>query len=276
MKIVKKGLMFALAACLTGIPAIPASAQETAAPVQRTVEQIRTQQKETVEKARTERVEIRTDAKAQFNVTKEGVRTGSTTKDAIMADRKARVEALKENQAKFKTAMEARRKELSAKLKENKEARSVKLEIAAKQRINVQLGNIFNRLNQHLEKTIAIDARIAERLNAMDEEGKNVEAAAEQYVKAQAALGKARTDIAAAKALTSEQTATTSPAVSKEALRTLVKTADESLKAALVEYRKVVELLKVSVRAEAEVTTEAEVESEATAADAPASDPSAQ
>ena len=215
-------------------------------------QQFRNERKQILDQSQTQRAHIREGARAELNNLEKGSTTRSDvrelrkdTKDALAANRKMKVEALKENQVKMKAAIDARKRAINAKLlAEQKGKPGVKLQLEAKQKVKAQLGNIFNRLEQHLTKAVEIDAKVAARINTLETEGVNVDAAATQLIKAQAALEKAKADVSAAKALAGEKTATTTPTVSKEAIYSLVNTADMSIKAALVEYRKTVEIIR--------------------------------
>ena len=182
---------------------------------------------------------------------------------ALKANMTVRVEALKENREQFKTDMEARKEAMSAKIEQQKkqmQEKRTKLQEAAKARVQEQLKTIFARFDARVASITQIDTKIATELNTRATAGADTTAATAQYKIAQTALEKAKADIEAAKSLAATEV---SADTSKETLRTLVKTAEESLQAATVEYRKTIELLrpkKTATSASVKVETSASAE----------------
>jgi hypothetical protein len=165
-------------------------------------------------------------------------------REDMMKNREGRVEALRENNEAFKKLMETRKEELAKKFAPKKGEKKVKLKDENKEKIRIALENIFKHLTAQLTNLVAFDKRVAEKINARKTAGVDVTAAAAQYTVAQTALEKAKTDVAAAQALSIDQAVASS--TSKTALRGLVKVAEDSLKAAGGEYRKIIPLLGTS------------------------------
>lgn len=157
-------------------------------------------------------------------------------REAIKENNEKRVEALKENREKMKTDIEARKKELESQRKAKKDEKKLKLDQKAKERVQKTIENIFTRLNERLNKLSSVDAKIATKLSALSAAGKDTSSTTPLYTKAQTALLKAKTDVGAAKAASLDQIATTT---SKEAFRSFVKTAEDSIKAAGKAYQDV-------------------------------------
>lgn len=163
-----------------------------------------------------------------------------------------RIEGLKENKAKMNLTIDARKKEiglrLKAQLSTSTASSTKKLDVNAKARVRQHIENIYKRLSHHLDMAVEVDGKIAARLTLMSENGIDTNAAETQFKKAQEALEKAKADVAATKSLASDQTATTTASVSKDALKNLVKTAEESIKAAVKEYRATIEIMRLDVK----------------------------
>lgn len=151
----------------------------------------------------------------------------------------------------------ARKAEIKAKMDLRKGEIKIKLEAKAKERVKALLENIFKKLNGQIEKLSNIDKKIGEKISSLSSSGVDVTAMQAQYVIAQTALAKAKVDVAATSSLSIDQT---DASTSKETLRSLVKTAEESIRAAGKEYKKVIPMLERSkVKTEKEKT---EVESD--------------
>lgn len=166
------------------------------------------------------------------------------------------VEALKDNAEDRKKAVEARRLELKSQIDKikaaNKDARMKKLDEKAKERVGNKIGSIYKGLEERVARLTKIDAELSARIATAANAGNDTSAAAALLTTAQAALTKAKTDVEATKvALAAEANASTS----KEAIRTLVKTAEDSIKAAGEAYKKVVEAVKALPRPEGPATT---------------------
>lgn len=173
------------------------------------------------------------------------------TRDALRENHSEKIEALRENREEMKAAIEERRKEMQENRKVNKEERRIRLAEKAKTQVQEVIARIFKNLNDRIEKLSNIDARIATKLSELQASGTDLSSTTPLFVIAQSDLSKAKTDIAAAKAAADEQVATTT---SKEAIRSFVKIAEESIKTAGEAYRKVLKSLK-STNASSTATT---------------------
>ena len=108
-------------------------------------------------------------------------------------------------------------------------------------------------LNNQLDRLSKADARIGEKLDSLKAKGVDVSASSAQYIVAQTALAKAKVDVEATSSLSTEQAGTET---SKETLRSLVKTATDSIRSAGAQYKEVIKLLpKGSAKAEVKVET---------------------
>lgn len=153
-----------------------------------------------------------------------------------------------EMKAKMKSEIEARKKDMLQKLNSSKDERKKKLEAKAQEKVKKSLMNIFKNLNNQIDRLTKVDVKIGERIKALKETGADTTTQEAQYKIAQTALAKAKVDVEAANSATVEQTSTTT---SKETFRALVKTAEDSIKAASKEYMKIIPMLpEAKVKAE--------------------------
>ena len=184
---------------------------------------------------------------------KVGVRTQISLEE-LKANREKRIEAQEENRAKVQAGAEARKKEILAKLKERKDEIKKKLDAKAQERVKKTLENVFKMLSNQIDRLTKVDVRISDKIKVLESSNVDVTAMSAQYLVAQTALEKAKVDVNAANSISIDQTSTTT---SKEALRALVKTAEDSIKTAGAEYRKVIDLLPESdVHAESDTKVE--------------------
>jgi hypothetical protein len=244
MKITKQSVVYALAFGLLVSP-FGVAAQTPGSPNRPgnagTVVDYKIERKDVIRKADLE-TEVKATGKIQVRDPK--MMASTTVK---------RIEALKDNQAKMRLTIDARKKEIDLRIKAqlatSTASSTKKLDVQAKARVRQQIENIYKRLTNHINKIVEIDGKVAARINVIAEAGVNVGEIEVQFKKAQAALDKAKADVEATKALAADKTATTTPSVSKDALKTLVKTAEDSIKAALKEYRLTIDLMKVHIKA---------------------------
>jgi hypothetical protein len=160
-----------------------------------------------------------------------------------------------EEKAEMKLKFETRKEELKKKIEVRKGELKIKLEDKAKERVKNILANMWKMLNNQLDRLSKADTRIGEKLASLKEKGLDVSKASAQYTVAQTALAKAKLDVEATSSLSSEQAETET---SKETLRSLVKTASDSIKSAGAEYRKIFPLMpKEPVEVEVETSTSA-------------------
>ena len=115
-----------------------------------------------------------------------------------------------------------------------------KLSSDTQDKIRVILDKIFNKMNTQIGTLSQVDTKINTNINSLNKEGVNVASAKAQYIIARAALDKATADVLAARTIASEQL---SVGTSKEAIRSLVKTAEDSIKNAGSEYMKIIPLI---------------------------------
>jgi arsenate reductase-like glutaredoxin family protein len=172
------------------------------------------------------------------------MKNAKDTKEALMENREKKIEALKENQEKFKTEMEARKKQMADKILKDKKTstdKKVKLAEDAKARVKEELKKIFNRLDARVNNLVSVDGKLATRLNEVTQTGTDTTSIASQLKIAQDALTKAKTDVAAAKALAETEVGSTT---TKGTFTGLVKTAEQSVQGAVAEYKKTVEMLR--------------------------------
>lgn len=156
-------------------------------------------------------------------------------------------------EAKMKLEIEARKKDMLSKLTSSKDEKKLKLEAKAQERVKNSLMNIFKNLNNQINRLSKVDVKIGEKIKALKETGADTSAQEAQYAKAQTALAKAKIDVEAANSASIDQTSTTT---SKEAIRSLVKVAEDSIKLAGKEYMKIIPMLP-----EAKVKTEVDANS---------------
>lgn len=160
-----------------------------------------------------------------------------TIRDATIADLKANIE---QRVAALKTNIEARKAEFEKKITAKKDEIKTKLATKAQERIKKLLDNIYGKLDKKIEKLGEVDAKILAKINTAEVNGVNITAIKAQYTIAKAALDKAIVDVSAAKTASINQTTIQT---SKDALRSLVKIAEDSIKAAGAEYRKIIPLI---------------------------------
>jgi hypothetical protein len=153
----------------------------------------------------------------------------------------------------MKLEIEARKKDMLSKLTSSKDEKKLKLEAKAQERVKNSLMNIFKNLNNQINRLSKVDVKIGEKIKALKETGADTSAQEAQYAKAQTALAKAKIDVEAANSASIDQTSTTT---SKEAIRSLVKVAEDSIKLAGKEYMKIIPMLP-----EAKVKTEVDANS---------------
>ena len=137
------------------------------------------------------------------------------------------------------TDIEARKTEVKKIIAEKKDAKK-KLSIKSQEKVKATLEKIYTNLDASIEKLTGVDLKIMKKVATIKIVNKEVPIALAQYTIAKKALDKAITDIAATKAVSIDQT---SVQTSKEAIRALVKTAEDSIKAAGTEYRRIIPLI---------------------------------
>ena len=109
----------------------------------------------------------------------------------------------------------------------------------AQKNLKTTIEKIYDRIENNLSELSILDSRISLKINAFEKEGKDISKIIDQYDTAKTALGDARTEASSAKNVAFTQI---SIQTSKEELRSLVKMAEDKIKAAGEEYRKLLPL----------------------------------
>jgi hypothetical protein len=180
--------------------------------------------------------------------------------DKKIADLKAAIqvkqEDLKANVTKkiedLKSNIDTRKAEITKQIEAKKSEIKTMLVVKAQENVKALLEKIYANLNSKIEKLTGVDVTILAKINASSANGIDVTSAKAQYTIARAALDKAIIDIAATKTISIDQT---SIQTSKETLRALVKTAEDSIKAAGAEYQKIIPLITITTDTKVETTT---------------------
>ena len=136
--------------------------------------------------------------------------------------------------------IEAKKTEVKKIISENKDVIKKKLETKSQEKVKTTLAKIYTNLDAKIERLTDVDTKILAKIDDSTTKGVDMTASKAQYTIAKKALDKAITDIAATKAVSIDQT---SVQTSKEAIRALVKTAEDSIKAAGAEYRRIIPLI---------------------------------
>jgi len=189
------------------------------------------------------------------------------SRDAIVAELKAKIkkepntvkidpETLKVNLMKetdaIKKNIETSNVETTKVIEGTKDSAKTKLAVKAQKNVNTLLEKIYNNLNSGIQKLKTVDSKIFAKINTAEKAGLNVTRIKDQYTIAKTALDKANADILSTKMSATEQI---NQETSKETLRALVKTAEDSIKAAGVEYQKIIPLITTTNDTKVETTT---------------------
>lgn len=201
--------------------------------------------------------EVRKDIRQTATSTRRNIiQTGKSKAEDIREDLKANrastTKALRENRASTTAAIRANREELRGEIKEKRDELKKKLETFKKEKkqklddkkkgvVNTALKNIFARFSERIAQLTNINSRLRAKITELQAKGTDVASTVTLLTSAKTALEKAEVDVEATKTLASEQTATST---SKEILKSLVNTADESIKSAKDSYKKVGESLR--------------------------------
>lgn len=174
----------------------------------------------------------------QFTANAERKENRASTTSALKENRAAAITAFKANRTELKNDIQEKRDELKKKIEARKNEKKQRLDEKKRENVVKALENIFKRLDGNVEKVVTIDGRLTTKINELQVAGTDVSDATALITSAKEALSKAQIDIAAAQALANEQAATST---SKEILKSLINTAEESVKSAVSSYRKVAE-----------------------------------
>lgn len=172
------------------------------------------------------------------------VSTTKTTTGTMSEADKVKFDALRlkleKESAEFKASLGTSRAEIDKKLLETKDAIKKNLDSKAQARVRVIIEKIFTKLDNQAGKISLIDTKIGQKISDLEKEGSNMSKARAQYEIAKISLSKTNSEILALRVAATEQL---SKGTSKEIFRSLVKTAEESLKNTGNEYRKILPLL---------------------------------
>ncbi|HEY1037568.1 MAG TPA: hypothetical protein VGE62_03205 [Candidatus Paceibacterota bacterium] len=186
--------------------------------------------------------ELRINAESRKDMREERRDIASTSKAEAIEKARLRVESFRENRAERMSEVRAKKDAILAELKVRKDDKKQKLAADAKVRIENRMTNVYERLTRHVESITKADARISIRVNEVVASGTIAADLQNLHAAAQIALAKAKVDIEATKGIALEQLNASS--TSKEALKSVVKTAEASIKAAAQAYKEVLLALK--------------------------------
>lgn len=183
----------------------------------------------------------------------------ATSAEARMKARADMKADMKLNMEQRKAQVEVRKielkKQIEAKKVENKQLKAKKLDERNKQKVGEKLGKVYARLSERLMGLTRVDAELTMRLNRMATSGVDVAPIRGLQATAQIALAKAKVDVEATKTLAAAEVNSTT---TKETLRALVKTAEDSLKAAARAYKTAIDAAKILPKPVAQVQVEAQ------------------
>lgn len=171
--------------------------------------------------------------------TLQAVETTTTPKKIDAAKLEEFKARLKKEAETVKTNLETSKSDVEKKLDGQN---SVKVKLAAKsqEKIKKVLEKIYTKFNTQINKMQQVDEKIASRISTLEKGGLDMKDAKAQYAVAKAALDKATSDILATRMFSMEQI---TKEISKETIRTLVKSGEESLKNVGAEYRKTLPIM---------------------------------
>lgn len=116
----------------------------------------------------------------------------------------------------------------------------IKLAVKSQETVRTLIDNIFNKFNTQLGKLSQVDGKISEKIGILEKSGANVTNAKAQYTIAKAALDKTTSEIMALRVVSTDQI---SAETSKATFRSLVKQAEESIRATGSEYMKIIPMI---------------------------------
>lgn len=176
------------------------------------------------------------------STTRDELRTNrASTTDAIKAVREGRRTDLMANRASTTEAIGAKKTELLQEIAKRKTDKKKKLADKALAAVQDAVGKVYSNLNDKLSRLSKVDASLTAKISTLKNSGTDVTSASALLVTAQTSLAKATVDVQATASLIHDQTATST---SKEILKSLIKTAQTSVKTAGENYKKVAESIK--------------------------------
>lgn len=190
-------------------------------------------------------VRANVNASVRLNATTSAssTRATSTVRAGINASTTAaRLEAIRENPGVFQQRTNAKRVELITEINQRKNDRKIALEAAARIRVSDAISRIFTRMDNEIKRLVRIDIDMAARLNSAKNAGVNIDTAVAAYAAAQTALQDAKVTVEASKLAASAQL-TANNETSKDSFRLLVRRAEDSIKATVTAYKKVLQSL---------------------------------
>ena len=173
-----------------------------------------------------------------------------TTKN-IHPEDKAKLEELtaklKQETAAFKNNMETSKAEINKNIEATKDVAKTKLAAKSQEKVKSLLDGIYSKLNEKFIKLSQVNLIIESKIKDAEKNGVDVSEAKNQYQIAKTALDKASADIFTTKStLINQITVETS----KETIRAMVKTAEDSIKKAADEYKKILPIITSKVETE--------------------------
>ena len=139
----------------------------------------------------------------------------------------------------LKNSVKTRELEIAKTLSKDIASKKIKLEAKAQERIRVIVNKIYTKINAQLSGLSILDNIISLKINGFEQTDKDVTALKAQYTIAKAALEKARVESISTSTVFSSEILLE---ISKEDIRSLVKTTEESIKNAGGEYKKLLPL----------------------------------
>ncbi len=136
---------------------------------------------------------------------------------------------------RLKKRIEERSLQIAEKVSKDISSVKIKPGAVAQKNLKTTIEKIYDEVENKFSKLSIIDSRLSLKINAFEQEGKNVAEIRDQYDTAKTALGNARIEIDSTKNVAFTQIGIQT---SKEELRSLVKMAEEKIKLAGEEYRK--------------------------------------
>ncbi len=189
--------------------------------------------------------DIRQDAREdRREIRREGVgmMVGATSSDARMKARAEMKVKVKENAAERKEAVENRRSELKKEVEkkkvERKDEKAKRLDEKAQKRVGEKLVQIYKKLTERVDRLSKTDIELQTRIDRRTAAGINTSTAQGLLATARIALAKAKVDVDATKAIAITEVMSTT---TKETFKTLVTTAEASVKSTAESYRKVID-----------------------------------
>jgi len=173
--------------------------------------------------------------------------TSVTTAPQTVKDPAQEKKRLEEMKARLKIETEIMKKnledkkaELEKKIASTNTGKTKKLDAAPREKVQNLLKNISTKLNAKVASLTKTDYKISTKIDRLEKKGGDVAAIKAQYEIAKDLLFKANSDVLAARMTAIDQTMVET---TKETMRALVKSAEESIKKAGDAYRKLLPMI---------------------------------